>query len=132
MRFNTHHTWKVHLRIFGGFALAFSALTFWVVLNMPPGDWNDWRGTHPYLATLLTFCGPFTAAILRPYAPDSWEAARRLFPCCAAFLLCGAFCQFVPLPFQRGARGLRVAMWVLGLLGWFAGGVLSLVLTIMD
>jgi hypothetical protein len=117
---------QVHLFIFGGFAVAFSALTFWAVIHMSPGDWKDSRN-HPYAATLLTICGPFTGAILRPYDPYSWEVARRLCPYCAAFILGGAFFQFVPLPFQRYEQGLRISIWVLGLLAWFGGGVVSLI-----
>jgi len=119
---------RVHLYIFLGFAFAFSALTFWAVMHMSPGDWNDWRGTHPYRATLLTFCGPFTGAILRPFEPDCWRAARGLLLYCAPFLFVGVFSQLVRLPFQRGAHGLRIAVWVFGLLVWFAGAFLSLIL----
>ena len=117
---------RVHLHILCGFVVAFSGLTLWAVWHLPPGDWNDWRGTHPYRATLLAILGPFTGVILRPFEPYCWQVAWWFFPYCAVFLMAGGLFQFVPLPFQRGAQVLRLAIWVLGLLGWFVGGFLSL------
>ena len=117
---------RVHFYMLGGFTVAFSLLTLWAVSHMPPGDWNDWRGTHPYRATLLTISGPFTGAYLRPFEPYCWKIAWGFLPYCAAFLLAGGLLQIVPLPIRRGAHGLRVAMWGLGLLGWFVGGFLAL------
>jgi hypothetical protein len=98
------------------------------MMHMSPGDWNDLRGTHPYRATLLTFCGPFTGAILRPFEPDTWKAAYGLLLFCAPALGLGIIGQLVPLPFRRGARGLRIGAWVLGLLVWFGGSFLSLMM----
>ena len=121
-----NHFRKVHIYIFLGFAIAFSALTFWAVMHMSPGDWNDLRGTHPYRATLLTFCGPFTGAILRPFQSDCWWFAGKLLLYCAPVLIFGVIFQLVWLPFRRGALVLRIAAWVLGLLGWFAGAACSL------
>ena len=118
---------KIHCYILCGLGVPFSLLTLWVVLHMSPGDWNDWRGPHPYRATLLTITGPFTGAILRPFEPYSWKIAWGCFPFCAAPLLIGGLFQIIPLPFRRGAQGLRLTMWVLGLLGWFVGGFLSLI-----
>jgi hypothetical protein len=126
MNIIAHRFRRMHFDIFLGFALVFSTLTFWAVMHMPPGDWNDWRGTHPYRAALLTICGPFTPVILRPFAPYCWEVAWWFFPYCAVFLFAGGLLQLVPFPFQRGARSLRISGWVLGLLGWFVGGFVSL------
>jgi hypothetical protein len=124
-----NHFRRVHLYIFLGFALAFSIFTYYAVIHMSPGDWNDWRGTHPYRATLLTIFGPFTGAILRPFDQDCWQTSRGLLLFCAPLLVFGLLCQLVRLPFRRGAQALRIAMWVIGLLSWFAGSVLSLLVT---
>lgn len=48
-----------------------------------------------------------------------------LLPYCGAFLIAGTLPLFVKLPFQWGASALRMALWVLGLLGWFLGGIVS-------
>ena len=117
---------KAHLYTFLGLTAAFSALTLWIVLHQSPGDWNDWRGPHPYRAVIFTVTGPFTIAILRPFEPESWQLAWGLFPYCAALLLAGGALQVLPLPFQRGARVLRLTGWILGWLAWFAGGFLAL------
>jgi hypothetical protein len=114
---------KLHLYIFLAFDLAYSLLIF---LAISPGDWRSWD-SHPYRGILLTFSGPFSTAIIQPNA-GHWEAAWGLFPFCAAFLLWGIFCQLVRLPSQRDPQRVAIFMWVIGLLGWFNGGVLSLVL----
>jgi hypothetical protein len=112
---------KIHFYIFLAFDLAYSSLAY---LAISPGDWNSWD-SHPYRGILLTFSGPFSTAIFEPRA-EHWKAAWVLFPFCAPFLLWGIFCQLVRLPFQRDPQRVAIVMWVIGLLGWFNGGVLSL------
>jgi hypothetical protein len=114
---------KIHFYIFLAFDLAYSSLTF---LAISPGDWSSWD-SHPYRGILLTFSGPFSTAIFQP-RDAHWNTAWGLFPYCAPFLLWGIFCQLVRLPFQRDPQWVAIAMWVIGLLAWFNGGVLSLIL----
>jgi hypothetical protein len=114
---------RVHLYIFIGFVFAFSALTLWAMSHQSP---NDWRDNRNFTATLLTVSGPFTGAIARPSESSCLRNSLALFPYCAAFLLAGIVCQMVPSPFRRGEQFFRLGIWVLGLMGWFAGGALSL------
>ena len=115
---------KIPFYIFLAFDLAYSSLTF---LSISPGDWNG-VGTAPRTrGILLTFSGPFSTAIFQPRA-EHWKAAWGLFPFCAAFLLWGIFCQLVRLPSQRDPQRVAIVMWVIGLLGWFNGGLLALLM----
>jgi hypothetical protein len=123
MKIFTSQFRKVHLYIFFAFSAVFSALTFWTLIHQSP---SDWRENHNFTATLLTVSGPLTGAIACPSQTDCWRFGWRIFPYCAAILLFALFCQLVRLPSQRVAMAVRIAFWVLGLLGWFGGGVLSL------
>ena len=114
---------RVHFYILLAFAVAFSALTLWVLTRQSP---SDWRHNHNYAATALTVLGPFTGAIARPSQKSCLRFAWGLFPYCAGILSVGAILQFVRLPFSRGAKASQMVVWVIGLLGWFGGGVLSL------
>jgi len=116
---------RVQLLMLCGFVLVFSAFTLFVVLHMRTGDWNDHRN-HPILGVWLTISGPFIGAVIRPYDPYSVQMAWKIFPVCAAILGLGTIVQCIPLPFKRGAQGLRLGLWAISLLGWFAGGVLSI------
>ena len=123
MKLFTNGFQKVHLYIFLGFVLAFSGLTLWVMLNQSPGDRRD---NQNVAATLLTFSGPFTGAIARPSEPSCFTYSLKLFPYCAAFLLGGAFFQIVRWPFRYGEQAVRIIPWVIALLGWFTGSIMSL------
>jgi hypothetical protein len=114
---------KVHLVIFLGFNLVFSTLTLWAMVHQSP---SDWRENQNFTATALAVSGPFTGAIARPTQTDCRQFGWKLLPYCAAGLLWAVGWQCVPLPFQRGANAFRLIMWGLGLAGWFAGTVLSL------
>ena len=48
-----------------------------------------------------------------------------LLPYCGAFLVGGTLPLFIKLPFQCGASAVMMSLWVLGLLGWFLGGIVS-------
>jgi len=114
---------KVHFYILLAFAAAFSALTFWALIHQSPSDWRD---HHNFAATLLTVFGPFTGAIARPSETSCLRFAWGLFPYCAGILSLAVIFQFIRLPLKRGAKAMQIVLWVLGLLGWFGGGVLSL------
>jgi len=109
--------------------LAFNQVYGWLTfLAISPGDWGAWH-SHPFRGVLwvllITFSGPFSTAIYSSTA-EHWKTAWGLFPFFAAFLLWGIFCQLVRLPFQRDPQRVAIAMWVIGLLGWFNGALLSL------
>ena len=42
-----------------------------------------------------------------------------------SILAAGTLPLFIKLPFSRGASALRMVLWVMGLLGWFLGGIVS-------
>jgi hypothetical protein len=123
MKLFAQHFGRVHVIIFLAFVLVFSVLTLWSLASQSP---SDWRNNQNAAATLLAVTGPFTGAIARNFQSCCLNASLALFPWCLAILVLGAFCQFVPLPFRRGERFFRIGTWVIAMLGWFAGTVLSL------
>lgn len=114
---------KVHFFILLAFAAVFSTLTLWALIHQSPSDWRD---NHNFAATLLTVSGPFTGAIARPSEASCLRFAWRLFPYCGGFLSLAVIFQLIRLPEKRGAKATQIALWMLGLLGWFGGGALSL------
>jgi hypothetical protein len=122
MRRLSHHFGRVHLRVFLGFYFAFAALTFFALNS---GSESDRRGNQVAAATLGVVSGPFTGAIARHFQPCCWQFSLAVFPYCALSLGVGALCQFVPLPFRRFERGVRLTLWCVGLLGWFGGALAS-------
>lgn len=113
---------RVHGYIFLGFYGGFAALTF-LILNA--GSEADRRGNQIVWATLGTVSGPFTGAIARHFQSCCWQFSAMLFPYCGFLLGAGLLAQMIPFPFQRFERGVRIAMWCLGLLGWFGGALVS-------
>lgn len=122
MRHFPHHFTRLHFRILLGFVLVFSALSLLWLSRLSPGDRRDnWN-----LATVVfTFTGPFAGAIARHFQSCCWKFSVSLLPLCAPFLGVGILGQLVPLPFRRGERVFRLALWTLGLLGWFLGAPVS-------
>jgi hypothetical protein len=78
------------------------------------------------LTTCGTILGPMTGAISRNCQTCCLNISLGLLPYCAAFLVLGTMPLFLKLPFQRGASVLRMVIWIVGLLGWFLGGIMSL------
>ncbi len=66
-----------------------------------------------------------TGAISRNCQSCCLAFSLSLLPYCGAILTLGTIPLFVRLPFRHGASVLRMALWVVGLLGWFLGGILS-------
>ena len=123
MKLFANHFQLVHFYIFVGFVVTFTGLTFWGTIHQSP---SDRRENNYMVATLLTFSGPFTGAIARPSQHTCLKNSLMLFRYCAAFLATGTLLQVVVFPLRRSADCLRITGWVIGLLGWFAGAVLSL------
>jgi hypothetical protein len=112
------HFNRTHLYIFLGFYVIFAALTFFVLNGGTPSDRRD---TPFFWATAGAVSGPFTGAIARHFQSCCLQFSWGLFPFCAAFFGVGVVAQVVPLPFPQFERRIRLAMWCIGLLGWFAG-----------
>jgi hypothetical protein len=124
MKGGSQHFSRTHGYIFLGFYLALAGGTFCVLSRQSASDWRDnWNAA----ATVGSLSGPFTGAIARHFQACCWKCSVTLFPYCAAFLLGGFTFQFVPIPWEAGQRTLRLVVWSIGLLGWFGGGVVSLV-----
>lgn len=117
-----HHFRRIHLLIFFGCYLGFAALTF-LVLNA--GSESDRRENRILAATTGVITGPFTGAIARHGQTCCWQFSLALAPYCAGVFALGLLFQIIPLPFPRLERTLRLALWCLGLLGWFGGVLLS-------
>ena len=77
------------------------------------------------LTTLGTILGPMTGAISRNCQGCCPAFSLSLLPYCGAFLAAGTLPLFIKLPFSRGASALRMTLWIVGLLGWFFGGIVS-------
>lgn len=122
MRCRWRHFDRVHLYIFLGFYLVFAALTF---LALNAGSESDRRENQIAAATLGAIFGPFTGAIARNFQSCCWQFSVTLFPFCALFLGAGVLFQMIPLPFRRFERPVRIALWGIGLLGWFGGALVS-------
>lgn len=115
---------RTHLRVLIGFYATFVVLSFLVML---PGALSG-HGASLGTAVITSFgsiSGPFAGAIARDFQRCCLRASMDLFPYCALILGIGVLFQFLPLPFQRFARGLRIGMWCFGLIGWFGGVILS-------
>lgn len=105
-----------------GFYVVFATLTF---LALMAGSESDRRENLIVAATVGAVTGPFTGAIARHFQSCCWQFSLSLFPYCALLLGGGVVCQVIPLPFRRGERIVRLALWCLGLLGWFGGVLIS-------
>ncbi len=128
MRPFQNHFSKPHLFVFLGIWLGFTALTYWIA-DHGIDDYD-----HRKLVTLTalgTILGPMTGAISRNCQSCCLAFSLSLLPYCGAFLAAGTlplfikFPLFIKLPFKWGASALRMTLWVVGLLGWFLGGIVS-------
>ena len=113
---------KPHLFVFLGIWLGFTALTYWIA-DHGIDDYDHRKLV--ILTTLGTILGPMTGAISRDCQSCCLAFSLSLLPYCGAFLAAGTLPLFVKLPFQWGASALRMSLWVIGLLGWFFGGIVS-------
>jgi hypothetical protein len=97
--------------------------------------WTYWIAEHGIdqyehtrlvvLTTGGTILGPMTGAISRNCQSCCLEFSLSLLPYCGAFLILGTVPSLVRLPFVTGASALRMTAWIVGLLGWFSGGIVS-------
>ena len=122
MKIIENHVTKAHLFVFLGIWLCFTLLAYWIAEH---GIDQDGHGRLVFLTTCGTILGPMTGAISRDCQSCCLKFSFSLLPCCGALLTLGTIPLFVKLPFKRGAGVLRMAMWIIGLLGWFLGGIVS-------
>jgi len=115
---------KMRLRILLGFYVAFAALSLLLLL---PGSLSGHGDTltRSLAASVGSFSGPFTGAIARGFQPCCLQFSLSLCPYCGSILSIGLLFQLVPLHFGRFEHRFRLAMWSLGLLGWFSGILIS-------
>jgi hypothetical protein len=122
MKLIENHFTKAHLFVFLGIWLSFTALTYWIAEHgIEQYDHNK----LVFLTTLGTILGPMTGAISRDCQSCCLAFSLSLLPYCGAILVLGTAPLFIKLPFKRGASVLRMALWIVGLLGWFLGGIVS-------
>ncbi len=113
---------RAHLVSFLTLYAVFAVLTF-LALRLPEKN----KATMPkaLLVSVGAISGPFTGAMARDFQSCCWSNSLQLAPYCGGILGLSAMMQVVPLPFQTGQRVVRLALWVLGWLGWFGGVVVS-------
>ncbi|MCL4180222.1 MAG: hypothetical protein KJ072_21075 [Verrucomicrobia bacterium] len=121
MRLLANHFTRTHGYIALGLLLVFSGFTLFLVCQPK----NHESVANIVVTTLATVSGPMVGAVARDCQSCCLKFSLFLLPWSGAFLAAGTLIQFVPLPFQRFARALRLTVWCLGLLGWFGGGVVS-------
>lgn len=122
MRIVENNFTKKHLWVFLVIWLCFTGWTYWIAEH-GIDQYNHNRLVA--LTTCGTILGPITGAISRNCQSCCLEFSLGLLPYCLAFLILGTIPLFLRLPFQSGASALRMAIWILGLLGWFLGGIVS-------
>ena len=122
MKIVENHFTKAHLFVFLGVWLAFTVLTFWIA---DQGIDRYDHGRLVFVTTCGTIFGPMTGVIRRDCQSCCLKFSLSLVPYCGALLAFGTLPLFVRLPLRRGASVLRMAMWIVGFLGWFLGGIVS-------
>ena len=113
---------QLHHRILMWFYLTFAALNLLILLPGSISGHGEPFGTSMW-GVILAFAGPFSGMASRGFDPA--HVLSSIVSYCWAVLAGGVLFQLVPLP--RGSKWLRIATWCVGLLGWFAGTVLSTV-----
>jgi hypothetical protein len=122
MKLIENHFTKTHFFVFLGIWLIFSAWPYWIVKH---GSVQFSFDIRVALVTLGTIFGPMAGAICRNCQSCCLAFSLSLLPYCGAILTLGTIPLFLKLPFQRGAFVLRMALWIIGLVGWFLGAIVS-------
>ena len=116
-----------HLDAFLVFYFSFALVTLLVLIV---GSKSIRLDAPQIAATVGALSGPFTGAIAANFQSGCLRFSLRIFPCCALILGVGVLFQIIPLPFPFSERSFRLALWCLGLFGWFGGVLLSLLFLI--
>jgi hypothetical protein len=122
MKIIENHFTRRHLWVFLGIWLSFTGWTYWIAEH---GIEQYDHNRLVVLTTCGTILGPMTGAISRDCQSCCLRFSLGLLPYCATFLVVGTMPLFLKLPFRFGASALRMVMWIVGLLAWFLGGIVS-------
>ena len=101
----------------------FFTLTFLIVMNM--GGIGNGRLAKAFFASLLTITGPMAGGIMRGFQSCCVLFGLKILPFSSGILGLGIIVQFIPLPFQRYSRALRMTFWIIGWIAWFLGALIS-------
>jgi hypothetical protein len=114
-----------HLGTFLGIWLVFAALTFQIVRRG-----LDNADRHPGVVAATTagsLLGPMSGAISRGFHQSCCLAfSLSLLPYCLSALAVATLVQVVLPARGAGLHALRLLFWVVGLIAWFGGGIVSL------
>ncbi|MEW4570276.1 hypothetical protein AB1L88_20610 [Tautonia sp. JC769] len=114
-----------HLGIFLGAWLGFAALTLQIVRTH-----LDNAERHPGVVAATTVgsvLGPMSGAISRGFSQGCClEVSLSLLPYCLSALVAAAVVQVVVPARGVGLLALRLVAWMVGVIVWFGGGIVSL------
>jgi hypothetical protein len=113
---------KRHLHIFLTILILFTIANFAILCAALDGQ-NKY--IYVVLTTAATITGPMTGAIARQLQSCCTEFSLKIMMFCAPVLLLGVLFQLIKLPFKKFAAASRLVIWILCLLIWFLGGILS-------
>ena len=113
---------KRHLHIFLTILILFTIANFAILCAGLDGQ-NKY--IYVFLTTAATFTGPMTGAIAHQWQSCCTEFSLKIMMFCAPVLLFGTIFQLIKLPFKKSAGAIRLFLWILCLLIWFLGGILS-------
>lgn len=112
-----------HLLVFIAVWGPFTALTYYVAdRGLDDGPEHD---RAVVVTTLASITGPMVGAISRDLQGCCLEFSLWLLPYCGAFLVVGVLAQLVRLPRWAPIRAFQLMLWLVGLLVWFGGGIVS-------
>lgn len=103
--------------------LAFSTLTLLIVLGAL--DRAAEKPRTVAATTAATVLGPMTGAVSRDFQGCCLKFSLHLLPYCLGALLVGLAVQLVVPPRGWLTGTVRVIAWIVGLVAWFGGGIVS-------
>lgn len=112
-----------HAWVAVGLWLAFSVLNLTVVLVA--ADRAAERPRTVIATTAATLLGPMPGAVCRDFQGCCLDFSLSLLPYCLGGLLAGLAVQLIVPPRGRLAGAARVGSWIIGLVAWFGGGIVS-------
>jgi hypothetical protein len=114
---------RKHLFIFLVILILFTIANFAITSAGLDDGQNHYK--YVFLTTAATFTGPMTGAISRQWQSCCTEFSLKIMMFCAPALLLGILFQLIRLPFKKSAAAIRFFIWIVSLLIWFLGGILS-------
>ncbi len=113
---------KRHLHIFLTILIFFTIANF-AILCAAMDSWDNFK--YVFLTTAATITGPMTGAIARQWQSCCTEFSLKIMMFCAPVLMLGILFQFLKLPFTKFAAAIRLFLWIVCLMIWFLGGIIS-------